>query len=72
MEGNFFAKKFPSTPPFKKLLNGADRSCAATENRGAAKVTRTGKGILIVKKLRFFPNWERTFKKPLRQTERLW
>ena len=24
MEGNFFAKKFPSTPPFKKLLNGGE------------------------------------------------
>jgi hypothetical protein len=22
VEGNFFAKEFPSTPPFKKLLNG--------------------------------------------------
>jgi hypothetical protein len=43
----------PSTAPFKKLLNGADRLCAATENRGAANVTRTGKGILILKKLRF-------------------
>jgi hypothetical protein len=39
LEGNFFAKKFPSTPPFKKLLNGADRSCASIENGGAAKLT---------------------------------